>query len=54
LCIDDFYIIVATISGQWDNWFGGGNLSMFVMGVVAVVVSVVLTVVLLRTSKPTL
>lgn len=45
-------MIVSAISGQWDKWFGGGNLPAFVLGAVAAAVSAVLAVVLLPTPKP--
>lgn len=45
-------MIVSAISGQWDKWFGGGNLPAFVLGAVAAGVSAVLAVILLPTPKP--
>lgn len=45
-------MIVSAISGQWDKWFGGGNLPAFVLGAVAAAVSAVLAVVLLPKPKP--
>ncbi|RDX64976.1 Sucrose transport protein SUC2, partial [Mucuna pruriens] len=45
-------MIVSAISGQWDAWFGGGNLPAFVLGAVAAAVSAVLAIVLLPTPKP--
>ncbi|BAU01887.1 hypothetical protein LR48_Vigan10g166700 [Vigna angularis] len=45
-------MIVSAISGQWDKWFGGGNLPAFVLGAVAATVSAVLAVILLPNPKP--
>ncbi|TKY46149.1 Sucrose transport protein SUC2 [Spatholobus suberectus] len=45
-------MIVSAISGQWDSWFGGGNLPAFVLGAVAAAISAILAVVLLPTPKP--
>ncbi|QCD94349.1 hypothetical protein DEO72_LG5g2432 [Vigna unguiculata] len=45
-------MIISAISGQWDKWFGGGNLPAFMLGAVAAAVSAVLAVVLLPTPKP--
>ncbi|TKY46150.1 Sucrose transport protein SUC2 [Spatholobus suberectus] len=45
-------MIVSTISGPWDAWFGGGNLPAFVLGSVAAAISAVLAIVLLPTPKP--
>lgn len=44
-------MIVSTISGPLDGWFGGGNLPAFVLGAVAAAVSAVLAVVLLPTPN---
>nr|KYP47733.1 Sucrose transport protein SUC2 [Cajanus cajan] len=45
-------MIVSTISGPWDAWFGGGNLPAFVLGAVAPAVSAILAIMLLPTPKP--
>jgi len=44
-------MIVSAISGPWDAWFGGGNLSAFVLGVVAAAISSILAVILLPNPK---
>ncbi|MED6114104.1 transcription factor [Stylosanthes scabra] len=44
-------MIVSTVSGQVDAWFGGGNLPAFVMGAIAAAISGAMALVLLPSIK---